>query len=84
MERVPYSSGVVREVSDEKVNIIKTELGKAITIGDDCWIGAKAVINPGVTIGNGVIVASGAVVTKNFGDNVVIGGVPARIISEIE
>ncbi len=60
------------------------ELGKAITIGDDCWIGARAVINPGVTLGNGVIVASGAVVTKNFGDNVVIGGVPAKIISEVE
>lgn len=60
------------------------ELAKPITIGDDCWIGAKAVINPGVTLGNGVVVASGAVVTKDFGDNVVIGGVPARIISEID
>ena len=69
---------------DAKTRNSGPELGKAITIGDDCWIGARAVINPGVTIGNGVIVASGAVVTKNFGDNVVIGGVPARVISEIE
>ena len=37
-----------------------------------------------VTLGNNVVVASGAVVTKSFGDNVVIGGNPARIIKEID
>jgi maltose O-acetyltransferase len=43
-----------------------------------------AVINPGVTLGDNVVVASGAVVTKSFGDNVVIGGNPAKVIKEIE
>ena len=51
-----------------------------IVIGDNCWIGAKATILDGVHIGNGCVVAAGAVVTKSFPDNVVIGGVPARII----
>lgn len=60
------------------------ELGKPITIGDNCWIGGHAVINPGVTLGNNVVVASGAVVTKSFGDNVVIGGSPARVLKEID
>lgn len=60
------------------------ELGKPITIGDNCWIGGHATINPGVTLGNNVVVASGAVVTKSFGDNVVIGGNPARVLKEIE
>lgn len=59
------------------------ELGKTITIGDNCWIGGHAVINPGVTLGDNVVVASGAVVTKSFGDNVVIGGNPARVIKEV-
>ena len=60
------------------------EFAKPITIGDNCWIGGMAVINPGVTLGNNVVVASGAVVTKSFGSNLVIGGNPARIIKTIE
>lgn len=60
------------------------EYGKPITIGDNCWIGGHATINPGVTLGNNVVVASGAVVTKSFGDNVVIGGNPARILRKID
>ncbi|MDE1515485.1 MULTISPECIES: sugar O-acetyltransferase [Vibrio] len=59
------------------------EYGKPVTIGDNCWIGGHATINPGVTLGNNVVVASGAVVTKSFADNVVIGGNPARVIKRI-
>lgn len=60
------------------------EYAKPIKIGNDCWIGGMAVINPGVTLGNNVVVASGAVVTKSFGDNVVLAGNPARVIRTIE
>lgn len=59
------------------------EFGKPVSIGDNVWIGGRAIINPGVTLGDNVVVASGAVVTKSFGDNVVIGGNPAKIIKEI-
>lgn len=59
------------------------EYGKTIRIGDNCWLGGHATINPGVTIGNNVVVASGAVVTKSFGDNVVIAGNPAGVIRDI-
>ena len=59
------------------------EYALPITIGNHCWIGGHATINPGVTLGDNVVVASGAVVTKSFGDNVVIAGVPARVISTI-
>lgn len=59
------------------------EYGKPVSIGHNCWIGGHATINPGVTLGNNVVVASGAVVTKSFGDNVVIGGNPARVLKEI-
>jgi maltose O-acetyltransferase len=55
-----------------------------ITIGDNVWIGANATICPGVTIGNNVVVGAGAVVTKDFPDNVVIGGVPAKILKTVE
>ncbi|GFK35393.1 Maltose O-acetyltransferase [Vibrio cholerae] len=59
------------------------EFGKPIKIGNNCWIGGHATINPGVTLGDNVVVASGAVVTKSFGSNVVIGGNPARVLKEI-
>lgn len=54
-----------------------------IDIGEDCWIGSGAIILDGVKLGNKVVVAAGSVVTKNFKDNVVIAGVPAKIIKEI-
>lgn len=54
-----------------------------VIIGDDVWIGANAVILPGVTIGNHVVVAAGAVVTKDVPDNTLVGGVPAHIIKEL-
>ena len=55
---------------------------KGIKIGDNCWIGAKATILDGTIIGNGCIVAAGAVVTGEFPDNSIIGGIPAKIIKQ--
>jgi maltose O-acetyltransferase len=59
------------------------ELTAPITIGDNVWIGANATICPGVTLGHNVVVGAGAVVTKDFPDNVVIGGVPAKILKRV-
>ena len=52
---------------------------KEVHIGDNCWIGAGAIILPGVTIGNGSVIAAGAVVNKDVPDNVMVAGVPAII-----
>lgn len=60
------------------------EYGKPITLGNSVWIGGGAIIVPGVTLGDNVVVAAGSVVTKSFGDNVVIAGNPAKVIKEIE
>ncbi|AZN36746.1 sugar O-acetyltransferase [Iodobacter ciconiae] len=69
---------------DEQERIQRICYAKPIYIGDSCWIGGHVTINPGVTLGNNVVVASGAVVTKSFGDNVIIAGNPAKIIRHIE
>ncbi len=54
--------------------------GPPIIIGKRCWIGANAVILPGVELGDGVVVAAGAVVTKSFPEGTVVAGVPAAPI----
>jgi acetyltransferase-like isoleucine patch superfamily enzyme len=51
-----------------------------VHIGDDVWIGASAIILPGVTIGNGSVVGAGAVVTKSIPSLEIWAGVPARCI----
>ena len=56
---------------------------KAVTIGDDVWIGTNAVILPGVTIGRHVVVAAGAVVTKDVPAHTLVAGVPAKVIKGI-
>lgn len=60
------------------------EFSKPITIGDNVWIGGNATICPGVTLGNNVVVGAGSVVTKNFPDDVLIAGNPAKIIKAID
>lgn len=55
-----------------------------IHIKRNAWIGANATILKGVTIGENAIVAAGAVVSKDVPDNVIVGGIPAKIIKEIE
>ena len=54
-----------------------------VVIGDDVWIGANAVILPGVTIGRHVVVAAGAVVTRDVPSYCVVAGVPAKVIKEV-
>ena len=55
-----------------------------IHIGKNVWIGANAVVCAGVTVGDNAVVAAGAVVVKDVAPNTVVGGVPAKLIKEID
>lgn len=57
--------------------------GAPITLGDDVWIGAGAIITAGVEIGEGSVVAAGAVVTGNVPAFTLVGGVPAKTIKSL-
>lgn len=55
-----------------------------IVIGNRAWLGARIVVQPGVTIGAGAVVAPGAVVTRDVAPDVLVGGVPARLLRQLD
>ena len=54
-----------------------------VHIGKNCWIGAGAVIVPGITIGDNVVIGAGSVVTKDIPSNVVAVGNPCHVLREV-
>ncbi|KAL0224759.1 hypothetical protein RCL1_002671 [Eukaryota sp. TZLM3-RCL] len=59
------------------------EYTKPVRIGDNCWIGGKSIILPGVTIGEGSVVAAGSIVTKDVPPFVLVAGSPAVIKKQL-
>jgi len=57
-------------------------ISKPVVIGDYAWIASRAIILPGVTIGEGAVIAAGAVVTKDVSPYAIVGGNPAKFIRE--
>lgn len=80
---VDIASGVLIYNSEHDINSDDFKaIEEPVEIGDFAFIGPRAIILPGVKIGRGAVVAAGAVVTKDVEDFAVVGGVPARKISE--
>jgi len=61
----------------------KEEFGKPIDIGADVWVGAGAIILPGVEIGSRAVIGAGSVVTRNIPDDVFAAGNPCHVLREI-
>lgn len=59
------------------------EYAKAITIGNDVWLGGHATICPGVTIGDAAVIGAGAVVTKDVPSRTIVAGNPAKPVRTI-
>lgn len=79
----PY---VCLETGTHEIGTSERRAGKgyceSISIEKGCWIGIRATILPGVSIGSGAIVAAGAVVNKNVESNIIAGGIPAKKLKE--
>jgi acetyltransferase-like isoleucine patch superfamily enzyme len=75
--------GGSRNFAERSVRIMdQGSFHEGVTIGDDVFIGAGAVIMPGCHIGAGVVIGANSVVTKDFPSYVIVAGVPAKIIGE--
>lgn len=61
-------------------NLIDYNDKKTTTIGSDVWIGIRAIIISGISVGHGSVIAAGSVVTKDVPPYAIVGGVPAKII----
>lgn len=71
---------IIRDSDMHKVS--NSVMTAPIVIGNHVWIGTRAMIMKGVTIGDGAIVAAGAVVTKDVPSNSIVAGVPAKVVKE--
>lgn len=74
---------ILTEGHPEEPTRRRTLVTAPVHIGRNVWIGAGAMILPGVTIGENAIIAAGAVVNKDVAANMIVGGVPARELREI-
>jgi len=76
-------SGLNHQYENTEVPIRYQAISTAkITLEDDCWIGANAVITAGVTVGKHAVVAGGSVVTKDVPPYSVVGGNPAKVLKQ--
>jgi serine acetyltransferase len=91
-QRVLIASNVsIFDSPGHSLNVERRRLGlppesheiRPVRIGDDVWICTGASIFPGVTIGNGSVVGLGAVVTSDVPPNVLVAGVPARVVKQL-
>jgi carbonic anhydrase/acetyltransferase-like protein (isoleucine patch superfamily) len=79
-----FAPGVkIVSANHDPENLNSWKVAGPVVIGKHCWIGANAVILPGVTIGDRAVVGAGAVVTKSIPDNSTVVGVPARPVGKL-
>lgn len=84
-ENVAISENVTIRDSDNHTLLSENQASvktAPVKIGNHVWIGLNVTILKGVILGDNVVVAAGSIVTKSFPDNVLIGGVPARVLKE--
>jgi acetyltransferase-like isoleucine patch superfamily enzyme len=73
-------AAVPREPGGEMRELDGSGASQEVRIGDDVWIGARAVILGGATVGDGAIIGTGTVVERQVPDYAVLAGNPARIV----
>ena len=87
-DRCDVAPGVMLVTGSHEIGAAHRRAGKGnnreIRVGDGCWLGARATLLGGVTLGDGTVVAACACVAKDLPENCLAGGVPAKVIRELE
>ena len=87
-DRVQLAYQVTLVTGGHEIGLHSSRAGKhcpaPIHVGEGAWIGARATVLPGVTIGAGAVVAAGALVTKDVAPDTLVAGVPARFVRTLE
>ena len=86
-DRCGFAPDVIISCHSHELGNSDRRVGKGITapirIGDGTWIGIRATIVYGASVGAGCVVAAGSVVKDEFGDDVIVAGIPARVVREL-
>jgi galactoside O-acetyltransferase len=86
-DRVMFGPNVIIATANHPINAElrarSLQYNKDVHIGKNAWIGAGAIIVPGVNIGKNAVIGAGSVVTKDIPDNVVAAGNPCRVLREV-
>lgn len=69
---------------DPTLRALAMENGLPIRIGDNVWLGSNLTVMPGVTIGSGCVIGAGTLVTKDVPDNLVVVGVPGKVVKTLD
>jgi acetyltransferase-like isoleucine patch superfamily enzyme len=88
-DNVTITIGVIFHNHDGGVGVLRNKYAgidviRPIKVGSNVFIGSNATLMPGVTVGNNVVIGASSLVTRDIPDNVVAGGVPAKIIKTLE
>lgn len=74
---------ITSQTHGKMANLRRENIYAPVTIERNVWIGAGAIILPGVTVGENAIIAAGAVVAKDVDPNRIVAGIPAEILQQI-
>ncbi|MDD7138981.1 MAG: DapH/DapD/GlmU-related protein [Clostridium sp.] len=83
LETTPFSARTSASLQRTTPSERRSTISKPIVLGKNVWIGAGAIVLPGVTIGDNSVVGAGAVVTRNIPANTVAAGNPARVLRSL-